>query len=101
MIDYRKKALRYASCMLFGALPCTLFILLFFRLMADRDAGHRAGGDAFATAQVFLRMMEDARREGCESWHDLQRLLIAPVPKRRRSRRPPAMPRPVDKDTTA
>jgi DNA polymerase-3 subunit epsilon len=62
---------------------------------------HRAGGDAVATAQVFLRLMDDARREGCESWHDLQRLLIAPTPKHRRSRRPPAMPRPVDKDTTA
>lgn len=62
---------------------------------------HRAGGDAVATAQVFLRMMEDARREGCHSWHDLQRLLIAPPAKRRTSRRPPAMPRPIDKDTTA
>ena len=62
---------------------------------------HRAGGDAFATAQVFLRLMEDARREGCATWHDLQRLLMAPVPARRRTRRPPAMPRPVDKDTTA
>jgi len=62
---------------------------------------HRAGGDAFATAQVFLRMMEEARRDGCESWHDLQRLLIAPAPKRRRPRRPPAMPRSIDKDTTA
>lgn len=62
---------------------------------------HRAGGDAFATAQVFLRLMEDARREGCTTWHDLQRLLIAPAPARRRSRRPPAMPRPIDKDTTA
>ena len=62
---------------------------------------HRAGGDAAATAEVFLRMMDDARREGCTSWHDLQRLLIAPVPKRRRPRRPSAMPRPIDKDTTA
>jgi DNA polymerase-3 subunit epsilon len=62
---------------------------------------HRAGGDAFATAQVFLRMLSDARRQGCESWHDLQRLLIAPAPPRRRPRRPPAMPRPIDKDTTA
>jgi DNA polymerase III subunit epsilon len=62
---------------------------------------HRAGGDAVATAQVFLRLMEDARREGCATWHDLQRLLIAPVPARRRTRRPPAMPRPIDKDTTA
>ena len=62
---------------------------------------HRAGGDALATAQVFLRMMEDARRDGYESWHDLQRLLISPTPKHRRPRRPPAMPRPIDKDTTA
>jgi len=62
---------------------------------------HRAGGDALATAQVFLRLMDEARREGCATWHDLQRLLIAPVPARRRTRRPPAMPRSVDKDTTA
>ena len=62
---------------------------------------HRAGGDAFATAQVFLRMMEDARRDGCDHWNDLQRLLIAPAPTRRRLRRPPAMPRSIDKDTTA
>lgn len=62
---------------------------------------HRAGGDALATARVLIRLMQDAKRDGCDSWHDLQRLLITPVPKRRRSRRPPAMPRPVDKDTTA
>jgi len=62
---------------------------------------HRAGGDAFATAQVLLRMLDDARRRGCATWHDLQHLLIAPQPKRRRPRRPPAMPRPIDKDTTA
>jgi DNA polymerase-3 subunit epsilon len=62
---------------------------------------HRAGGDAFATAQVLLRMLDDARRRGCTTWHDLQHLLIAPAPVRRRPRRPPAMPRPIDKDTTA
>jgi DNA polymerase-3 subunit epsilon len=62
---------------------------------------HRAGGDAFATAQVFLRLLNEARQQGCESWQDLQRLLIAPTPKRHRPRRPPAMPRPIDKDTTA
>jgi DNA polymerase-3 subunit epsilon len=62
---------------------------------------HRAGGDALATAQVFVRMLRDARRRGCATWHDLQTLLIAPTPKRRRSRRPPALPRPVDRDTTA
>lgn len=62
---------------------------------------HRAGGDAEATAQVFLRLLEDARREGCETWHDMQHLLIRPIPVRHRRRRPPALPRPVDKDTTA
>jgi DNA polymerase-3 subunit epsilon len=62
---------------------------------------HRAGGDARATAQVFLRLLDDARRRGCTTWQDLQRLLIAPAPPRRRPRRPPAMPRPIDKDTTA
>jgi DNA polymerase-3 subunit epsilon len=62
---------------------------------------HRAGGDAEATARVFLRLLADACGEGCASWHDLQRLLIAPTPKARRSRRPPALPQPVDKDTTA
>ena len=62
---------------------------------------HRAGGDALATARVLIRLMQDAKREGCESWHDLQHLLIAPTPKRKRFRRAPAMPRPIDKDTTA
>ena len=50
---------------------------------------HRAGGDAEATARVFLRLLDDARREGCESWNDLQRLLIRPMPKRRHRRRRP------------
>jgi DNA polymerase III epsilon subunit family exonuclease len=62
---------------------------------------HRAGGDAVATARVLIRLLDDARRDGCETWHDLQHLLIRPIPKRRRRRRPPALPRPVDKDTTA
>jgi DNA polymerase-3 subunit epsilon len=62
---------------------------------------HRAGGDAEATAKVLLRLLDEVRDAGCTTWHDLQHLLIAPTPKRRRARRPPAMPRPVDKDTTA
>jgi DNA polymerase-3 subunit epsilon len=62
---------------------------------------HRAGGDALATARVFLRMLDDARIRGCASWLDLQQLMLAPVPRRPRRRRPPALPRPVDKDTTA
>jgi DNA polymerase-3 subunit epsilon len=62
---------------------------------------HRAGGDALATAQVFVRMLQDVQRRGCASWHDLQMLMLAPTPKRRRPRRPPALPQPIDKDTTA
>ena len=62
---------------------------------------HRAGGDARATATVLLRMLEEARCRGCESWGDLQRLLLAPCVRRPRRRRPPAMPRSVDRDTTA
>lgn len=36
---------------------------------------HRAHGDAMATAQVFLRLLGDARRAGVASWEDLERLL--------------------------
>jgi DNA polymerase III epsilon subunit family exonuclease len=62
---------------------------------------HRAGGDARATAQVLIRLLQDARRRGCGSWHDLQVLMSAPTPKRRRPRRPRALPQPIDRDTTA
>ena len=64
-------------------------------------ARHRAGGDALATAKVLLRMLRDARGHGCETWSELERLLATPSRKRRRHRRPPAMPQPVSKDTTA
>lgn len=71
----------------------------------ENTARHRAGGDASATARVFLRMLEDARRRGCETWQDLQHLVSAPgMPvgrRRRRGRGARAMPRPVDRDTTA
>ena len=69
----------------------------------ENTARHRAGGDARATAGVLLRMLDDARMRGCETWQDLQRLVFAPREprghERRRSAR--AMPRSVDKDTTA
>jgi DNA polymerase-3 subunit epsilon len=63
---------------------------------------HRAAGDALATAHCLLRLLDDARGHGCERWSELERFLStgSTVPKRRR-RRAPAMPRPVDKDTTA
>jgi DNA polymerase-3 subunit epsilon len=63
---------------------------------------HRAAGDALATAHCLLRLLDDARRHGCERWSDLERFLAVPtVTRKRRGRRPPAMPRPVDRDTTA
>lgn len=65
------------------------------------EARHRAGGDALATAHVLLRLLESARCHDCETWDDLQRLLAAGTGRAKRYRRPPAMPRPVDKDTTA
>jgi len=65
----------------------------------ENSARHRAGGDAVATAQVFLRMMRDARERGCLTWPELETLLRTPVRGRRRRRR--GMPQPVDRDTTA
>jgi len=63
---------------------------------------HRAAGDALATAHCLLRLLDDARAHGCERWSDLERFLAAAsVRRKRRGRRPPAMPRPVDRDTTA
>ena len=63
---------------------------------------HRAAGDAVATARCLLRLLDDARTHGCERWSELERLLAAgAAPRRRRGRRAPAMPRPVDRDTTA
>jgi DNA polymerase III subunit epsilon len=61
---------------------------------------HRAGGDADATARILLRLLADARSHSCERWSDLE-MLLGMRTKRRRKRRPSAMPRPVDKDTTA
>ena len=61
---------------------------------------HRAAGDAIATARVLVRLLAAARERGCETWHDLERLLTA-VPRRRRPRRRPARPQPVTRDTTA
>lgn len=62
---------------------------------------HRAGGDALATARVLLGLLRDAERHGVGTWSELQQLLGAPRPSRRRRRSSLAMPRPVDRDTTA
>jgi DNA polymerase III subunit epsilon len=66
----------------------------------DILARHRAAGDAVATAKILLRLLDEARGRDCRCWDDLQRLLgTRSVAKR--SRRAPAMPRPVDLDTSA
>lgn len=66
---------------------------------------HRAAGDALATAHCLLRLLDDARQHGCDRWTDLERFLsaasAASAASRGRGRRPPALPRPVDRDTTA
>lgn len=65
-------------------------------------ARHRAAGDAVATAHVLLRLLDAARDRECRCWDDLQRLLSQSMARQGpRPRRPSAMPRPVDKDTTA
>ena len=39
---------------------------------------HRAGGDARATAEVFVRMLADARRRDVDTWGQLDALLKLP-----------------------
>ena len=63
---------------------------------------HRAAGDAVATAHCLIRLLDDAREQGCERWSELERFLAKRrVVRTRRGRRPSAMPAPVDRDTTA
>jgi DNA polymerase-3 subunit epsilon len=65
------------------------------------DGRHRAGGDAIATAQCLLRMLRSAAVDHeCSTWTHLERL-AGNRGARRRPRRPPAMPMPVTRDTTA
>ena len=73
-----------------------------YNVEIDPGKRHRAAGDALATAHCLLRLLDDARGHGCERWSDLERFLAAAThTRKRRGRRAPAMPRPVDRDTTA
>lgn len=67
----------------------------------DITARHRAGGDALATAHVLLGLLRDAEQQGVTTWAGLERLLGSRTAKARRRRSALAMPRPVDRDTTA
>jgi DNA polymerase III subunit epsilon len=62
---------------------------------------HRAAGDALATAECLLRLLDDARSHGCERWSELERLLANTPVRKKRGRRARAFPHPVDRDTTA
>ncbi|HEX7940184.1 MAG TPA: 3'-5' exonuclease [Gemmatimonadaceae bacterium] len=62
---------------------------------------HRAAGDALATAHCLIRLLDDARSHGCERWSELEQFLRQTPVRKRRGRRAPALPRPVDRDTTA
>ena len=65
------------------------------------DGRHRAGGDALATAHCLIRMLRSAAVDHeCSTWSHLERL-AGNRGVRRRPRRPPAMPMPVTRDTTA
>ena len=61
---------------------------------------HRAGGDARATAECLIRLLRDAEDRGCTTWEDLEIFLGARKRKKKR-RRPSALPSPVTRDTTA
>src|SRR4051812_21832324 len=61
-------------------------------------ARHRAGGDAIATAEVFIRLLSAAQDFGLETLEELQAHLRQP---RKRWRRSPAMPTPVTDITIA
>lgn len=63
-------------------------------------ARHRAGGDAVATAEILVRLLRDARSRECHCWPDLEALLGRMLVRTRKRRRS-AMPRSVDRDTTA
>ena len=67
----------------------------------DIGARHRAGGDALATAHVLLRLLDAARDHGCATLADVDRLMRRGTSKKKRPRRPPAMPHSVSDDTTA
>jgi DNA polymerase-3 subunit epsilon len=67
----------------------------------ENKARHRAGGDALATAHVLLRLLDEAHERGCMSLDDLDRLARTPSARRKRSRRPSAMPHPAGDDSVA
>ena len=62
---------------------------------------HRAGGDARATAEVLLRLLKAADEHEIDTFNDLDQLLRQPGRRRKRKRRPPAMPHSASDDSSA
>ena len=67
----------------------------------DNPARHRAGGDATATAAIFLRLLDAARDRGYSSLDDLESAISRGTGGRKRRRRPPALPHSATDDSYA
>jgi DNA polymerase-3 subunit epsilon len=67
----------------------------------ENYARHRAGGDAVATAAVFLRLLDAARDRGYSSLDDLEYAISRGTGRRKRRRRPPALPHSATDDSYA
>jgi DNA polymerase-3 subunit epsilon len=62
---------------------------------------HRAGGDARATAEVLHHLLKAAEENEIETFADLDQLLRQPGARRKRKRRPPALPHSARDDSSA
>lgn len=80
---------RLARRLVKGAESCGLdWLGQYFDL--DNPARHRAGGDAWATAQLLERLVLLARGDGARTLDDLERLQARRPRHRRKQRKPPA-----------
>ena len=67
----------------------------------ENYARHRAGGDAVATASVFMRLLDGARDRGWSTLDDLEYAMSRGTGRRKRRRRPPALPHSASDDSYA
>jgi DNA polymerase-3 subunit epsilon len=78
------------------------FVTNYYGVEIPPGGRHRAGGDAIATAKCLVRMLDDAGTHGCERWSELERFLATgSAKKKKRRRRPLAMPQSVGRDAGA
>ncbi len=67
----------------------------------ENYARHRAGGDAVATASIFLKLLNEARDRGYSSVADLEGAASRGSAQKKRRRRPPALPHSARDDSSA